>query len=355
MKPERTHLVIRADASAEKGVGHVMRCLALAQSWQDFGGKVTFIMGGDSDSVESRVSKENIPVLNIEGAPGSRDDASELVDLARGAGASWLVLDGYHFCSDYQRAIKKAGMRLLCLDDYGHCEHYFADFVLNQNFGADEKTYEKRESYTRLLLGTKYTLLRREFMKYRDWERRAHARLQRILVTMGGGDKDNATAKVLDALETIRDVQCEIVVAAGGANPHLDKLLAQAEKMASSVEIYSDVEDMSDLLAWADLALAAGGSTCWEILYMQLPAVLIVLAENQRGTASSLGKAGFAVNLGWHADIDANDIASAVLSLMADINRRRRISKMGRELVDSLGAARVVELMKSTIDGSMTQ
>ena len=342
-------LIVRADANVAIGMGHVMRCIALAQAWQDSGGSVTFVMAGDSESIESRLLKEKISVLNIESNPGSLDDAIELVGFAGRPGVAWIVIDGYHFCTEYQREIKKAGMKLLCLDDYGHCKHYFADIVLNQNVNANERTYKKREPYTRLLLGTRYALLRREFIEYRDWKRRIPAQAKNILVTMGGSDTDNVTARVLGALECIQDVRFEVVVAVGGSNSHFSSLIAQAKGMAHSVQIKKDVQDMPALMAWADLAIAAGGSTCWEIAYMDLPAVLIVLADNQREIASGLGEAGFAVDLGWHENVVAKDIETAVNNLIMDIEKRRRISKMGREIVDSLGSGRVVELLMSAI------
>jgi len=154
---------------------------------------------------------------------------------------------------------------------------------------------------------------------------------------------------VLGALECIQDVRFEVVVAVGGSNSHFSSLIAQAKGMAHSVQIKKDVQDMPALMAWADLAIAAGGSTCWEIAYMDLPAVLIVLADNQREIASGLGEAGFAVDLGWHENVVAKDIETAVNNLIMDIEKRRRISKMGREIVDSLGSGRVVELLMSAI------
>lgn len=37
------HLLLRADADPAQGVGHVMRCLALAESWHRQGGQATLL------------------------------------------------------------------------------------------------------------------------------------------------------------------------------------------------------------------------------------------------------------------------------------------------------------------------
>ena len=110
------------------------------------------------------------------------------------------MVDGYQFNADYQRALKAAGFRVLFLDDYGHATHYSADLVLNQNAYANEKMYAARESYTRLLLGTDYCLLRREFSSWRGWKREIAPIGTKILVTMGGSDPENFTTDVVEAL-----------------------------------------------------------------------------------------------------------------------------------------------------------
>ena len=90
-------LVIRADASREIGTGHVMRCLALAQAWQDGGGKATFIMAMESPAIEARLNCERIEVVNIKQTPGSAEDAVQTEGVANRHNAQWIVVDGYQF------------------------------------------------------------------------------------------------------------------------------------------------------------------------------------------------------------------------------------------------------------------
>jgi spore coat polysaccharide biosynthesis predicted glycosyltransferase SpsG len=99
--------------------------------------------------------------------------------------------------------------------------------------------------------------------------------------------------------------------------------------------------DVAGLMAWTDLAVSAAGSTTWELLHIGVPLVLVTLADNQRAIATSLGHAGLALDLGWHADVTAESIAAAIMALAADGPRRRRMAEQGRLLVDGLGAGRV--------------
>ena len=131
-----TTLLIRADASAAIGTGHVMRCLALAQSWQACGGAVTFALAGETSPLEARFKKDGTQVVYLPVRPGSLTDAQETGALAQATGVSWVVIDGYQFDTAYQQSLKATGCSLLMLDDYGHATHYYADLVLNQNIDA---------------------------------------------------------------------------------------------------------------------------------------------------------------------------------------------------------------------------
>ena len=138
-------LLIRADASEQIGSGHVMRSLALAQAWQDAGGEVCLASRLLPKTLKRRWREEQIETRQL---AESGDDAGETVELAREIGADWVVLDGYQFGTEFQRAIKNAGMRLLVVDDDGCARHYVADLILNQNPCASRDMYPSHDSGT---------------------------------------------------------------------------------------------------------------------------------------------------------------------------------------------------------------
>ena len=181
------------------GTGHVMRSLALAQAWQDEHRDVTFAMAEHVDRIDARLTGEGMKLALLDAEPGSEDDARRR-SPPRGIAAHWVVLDGYHFGDDFQRAMKDAGLQVLAVDDYGHCEHYWADIVLNQDVNAAPELYTSRGHATRLLLGTQYVLLRREFSVLPRPAIEARDAARRILVTLGGADPWNFTARILNGL-----------------------------------------------------------------------------------------------------------------------------------------------------------
>ncbi len=340
-----TPLLLRADASTQIGTGHIMRCLALAQAWQDAGGQAHFAAAALPEGLATRLAIEGMTLHRLDVAPGSPDDAALTTTLAQRLDAAWVVEDGYHFASDYQRAIKDAGLHLLAIDDYGHAGHYVADLVLNQNIYADESFYPSREPATRLLLGTDYTLLRREFWRWRSWQRTIPDVARNVLVTMGGSDSNNVTAKVIEALAQAPADGMEAVIVVGSSNPHQHTLIESVERSGASLRLLYDVTDMPELMAWADLAITAGGSTCWELAFMGTPGIIMVLAANQAESSRLLGDRRVFVNLGDSELLSAEDIRGAWRSLAASREKRQALSQECAGLVDGQGVGRVANYL----------
>ena len=340
-------LLIRADAGIHIGTGHMMRCLALAQAWQDRGGHVVFAMATEAQALEARIYEEGMELVHLTTSkPGNTKDAQELVELARNKGADWIVVDGYHFNADYQRKIKDAGLRLLFIDDCGHAEHYWADIVLNQNLHAYEGLYANRAPYTQLVLGTRYVLLRREFLKWRNWKREIPEVARKVLVTMGGVDPENVTLKVIRALEKVKVDGLEAVIVVGSSNHHYNELKTAVQNSNISIRLEKDVKNMPELMAWADVAVSAGGTTCWELAFMGVPFVVITLAENQRPVAEGLNNAGCAVDLGWHHNLSVSEIEDRLKSLLLDQKRRMEMAECGQRIVDGKGIIKVLSRLE---------
>ena len=338
-------LFIRADSSTEIGAGHVMRCLALAQAWQDAGGEAVYVSASLGAKLEERLRSEKIDLVRIESSPGSPEDARQTVEVAKKRDVNWVVVDGYHFGAEYQQAVKDADLRLLFIDDNGHVDHYYADIVLNQNIHATEDLYRNREPYTHLLLGTKYVLLRREFLKWRGWKREIPAVAKKILITMGGGDPENTTLKVIRALQQISMDGLETKVVIGWNSPHYDELKSTILESKIPIELLRDIDDMSGLMTWADVAVLAGGSTVWETAFMGLPSIVIVLAPNQYPIAEKMGEINAVLNLGWYNKVSPDVITKSIEHLSVDADYRKRLMTQSRNLVDGEGGIRVVKAL----------
>jgi len=338
-------LIVRADASTEIGTGHIMRCLALAQCWQEQGGTVVFIMANSTPALEVRLKSERVEIIDLSAKSGSLEDAQETAIFAKKLNVDWVVIDGYQFKEDYQKIFKNYRLKTLFIDDYGHSNYYYSEIVLNQNINADQSLYQNRETYTKLLLGSSYTLLRQEFRKLPFQTKTIPLIGTKILVTLGGGDPDNVTLKVVQALSDIKVNDLEVLVVIGASNPYYDQLNLFVQSLNFSIKLVQNVTDMPQLMAWADIAIAAGGSTNWELAFMGLPSVIIVIADNQQKIAEKLHDQEIIINLGWHQQVIPEQIRLTVQALIGDRARREMMSQKGQQLIDGKGAMRVVSEM----------
>ncbi len=363
------HLIFRTDASTQIGTGHVMRCLALAQAWQDAGGDASFIMAACPVVLEERLLSERIPVLHLTESitHGSEADAHETAAIARERGAEWIVVDGYHFGTDYQQSLQSLGLRILFWDDNAHCPHYSADLVLNQNLQASRAMYPSIAPSTNLLLGSQYVALRREFNSYRNWQREIARFTWNILITMGGSDPANLTPRVIDALNTLSrppsrvkshriadssptptgpddyvEGRFDVTVIVGGSNENIADVEAAVARSKHDVTLIRNSPDMPELMATADLAISAGGSTAWELCLMGLPSVLIPAAENQIAGTQRLHELGGCMMIASGAQFSPSELGLVLMPLTVSAHTRSILSRNARALVDGLGAERVI-------------
>jgi UDP-2,4-diacetamido-2,4,6-trideoxy-beta-L-altropyranose hydrolase len=322
-----------------------MRCRALAQAWQDAGGSSVFLVAELPSAIRERLSSEGIEIIHVPAERGSVADSEHTSRLSREIEATWVVLDGYAFGTGFQRAVKQTRRQVLAIDDYGQCDHYHADFVLNQNLHAEEVFYHRRDQSTRLLLGTDYVLLRREFLKYRHYERAIPEVGRKVLVTLGGADPENITEKVVRALDLISVDGLEVVVVAGSSNRYLDSLRTAVARSRLRIQLLVNVTDMARLMAWADAAVTAGGSSVWEFALLGVPALGIGRAPQETQLLRAAGASGMIVDLGFHPDVLPPTIAHRLAQLLSDADERTRLSRTAQRMVDGLGPERVLRAL----------
>lgn len=329
-------MLIRADATRDIGTGHVMRCLALAHSWKKQGGEIAWVTHCDTKKILERIRQNSCKVYEL----SRHSSLKETIDIIDAESPDCVVLDGYQFDTAYKKGVSECGIKLLVIDDYAHLDKYYADIILNQNFGADKFKYNALPQ-TKFLLGTDYVMLRSEFFNYRGYKKEIKNKVENILVTMGGSDAENHTAKMLDALNLL-DVSLCIKVPIGANNPHLNSVKAIADKSKHNIEIIYDSQDMPALMQWADVAISAGGTTTWELLFMGVPSVLCITTDNQEDIVNSLNREGTVMSLGWLRQSSCSDIVDILQEVIANKSLRENLNKKGVSIIDCQGARRVV-------------
>ena len=162
---------------------------------------------------------------------------------------------------------------------------------------------------------------------------------------MGGADPDNATLKVIRALDKVDVADLEVVAVLGAENPHHQSVQHAVDSSRHSARLSRNAASMPELMAWADVAISAVGTTCWELAFMGLPSLAVVIAKNQRYAATRLDEAKLLKAIGSCHGICNTLLAAELMALMHDRDVREGWSRSARRLVTGLGGREVIRVL----------
>lgn len=356
-------IAIRTDASVNIGSGHVMRCLTLADGLRAAGADVQFITrahGGNLDAlietrgyvVHSLTTNSAVPRhesvassepqhalwLGCDWRTDLEDTASILQSLGR---VDWLVVDHYALDARWQTPLREFADRLFVIDDLADRNHD-ADLLLDQNLvaNAQQRYLSRTGPQCEYLLGSAYALLRPEFAMLRETAKRRHIeRKARLLVFFGGVDATDETGKFLDAWSE-RDAERFVVDVVIGANHPRRQIHEQCA--LSGINVRGYVPAMAELMASADHAFGASGTSNWERFCLGLNASVVSVADNQTAIAQYLGSGGWVDYLGDARDTTCETYRRALRAIDPSSPAARARRERLMLAVDGLGTQRVV-------------
>jgi UDP-2,4-diacetamido-2,4,6-trideoxy-beta-L-altropyranose hydrolase len=346
--------VFRADASLDVGHGHVRRCLTLAGALREQGDTVSFVCREERGDLCDVIEREGIQVTRLERVQSWEADAEETRAAfePEGERTDWLVVDHYRLDERWERALRDAARHILVIDDVADRKHD-CDVLLDQNFVAGMQTrYDgKAPPSCRMLLGTQYALLQPEFARLHDTVRPRSGAVSRILISFGGADRFALARRSLSAFLSLNrdDVAVDVVAPENGDRAQTVRALASGRK---NVFVHSDLPSLAPLMALADLAIGAGGSTSWERLCLGLPSLVVTIAENQRPIADALNDARLIRWVGHENEVDESSIASAIEELL-EVGIDEEWSLRCLSAVDGRGRDRVRKALNTFEAGSL--
>jgi UDP-2,4-diacetamido-2,4,6-trideoxy-beta-L-altropyranose hydrolase len=225
----------------------------------------------------------------------------------------------------------------MVIDDLADRKHQ-CDILLDQTFGRQQEDYSVfTPKDCQLLLGSQYALLRPEFAEWRPYslERRTKPEFKQLLINMGGVDIDNVTKSILDELKICNlPDDTNITIVMGGSAPHLESVKSKAITLPYKTEVKVDVDNVAEIMANADIAIGAAGSTTWERCCLGLPTIQIVIAKNQNTIAKSLAEEN-AIKLLQDKE-ELSSMINGATSWMKDV------SNVAQQISDGLGSMRVL-------------
>ena len=336
--------VIRADASTSIGSGHVMRCLTLAHRLKkEKNAKVDFVMRVLPGNLIGVVEKQGFEVLKLPPANQKYSlsgyglwltvpmdvDAQQTIEVLQHYlqehgcdSVDILIIDSYALDEQWEQELRSYCNKIMVIDDLANRRHD-CDILLDQNFylNKDVRYAGLVPEHCKMLLGPEHALLREEFREAKKHLRKRDGTIKNILVFYGGSDLTNETEKAIKALVQLHDEGYSFTadIITGLSNSRRGKI----EKICNKyhfLHYYCQVSNMAEFMNKADLMLGAGGSTTWERLYMELPALVTAVAENQIQGCEDCSQAGVIDYLGESEKVTVDVIVNALLAQLYNTN-----------------------------------
>jgi len=336
-------LLIRVDASNTVGLGHLMRCITIADYFQSKKIRVLFL--SRSEYLKDQMLNKRLELIIIPHNASIEDELKliEQIVLEKRIHAMLLDVNNFNTFSNlesydhYLQCLKKLSLFLISFEDPFNCVHS-ADIIIIPYLASDKLKIKKRQS-AKYLLGLKYYILRPEFVNVKPT--RINKNIKNVLITMGGCDPQNITAKVLDSLKDL-DLKLNLTVVIGEMFQETEfKINDILHDYTGTYSVLKNVKDMAQLMSDSDIAIINSGLTKYETISVGLPSIVISNNQYHSELMSDFNKYNVLLHLGEADKIENNQITEAVEHLALDYKKRQQMSAAGKSLVDGMGVKRI--------------
>lgn len=342
-----TPIFFRIDASPKIGLGHLRRCLVLAEACVKAGAVPYFLIRSEHLNLADQAFPEHSVLHSIPWESSAKEDAQITTELCVSHGLQTGVVDHYRVGeSGYQEMLIQSGLRWMQFGNLLHKHRLLGTWVHDATPGASAMVYADRvgKPAPHFLAGPEYALVGEEFRQQRSLlTRPVKEEVESVLVTFGGGDDRGGILAALGCLDEA-GFQGKRIVLTTRLNPHL----AELQKIAAhstQTELHLDNWHPARLMTRCQLALCAGGTTLHELACLGVPPVIMSIADNQYFPAQAWQEAEMAVNLGPIRDITPKKNIHQLRRLIESPEVRCGMAQRCWQAQDGRGAERVAEII----------
>ncbi len=329
-------VLFRCDGAEDIGLGHIVRCLALAEELKvEYNCQITFAVHRGKPGIDM-IKERAYPTITINEDINTFSEKEFLKNAVQESYCNVVIMDFREDISlDFLHSLRKQGIILVDIDDPND-KRLAADLAfyppVPQVKKMDWSGFEGQ-----LMVGWEWVILRKEFTAMANQQRIPNDRLH-VLVTMGGSDPAGFTLTVIKALDLLED-NFDTTVVIGAAFSREEELQSLLLKTERKFRILRNVQNMAAIMAQADLAIASFGMTAYELACMGVPALYMCLTDDHAESCQAFVDAGIAVNLGTDHSIEK--IANQISLLLWDGKYRDGMKANGKKVIDGYGVQRI--------------
>lgn len=293
-------VLFRCDAGAQHGLGHLSRCLTLANAFSKQGVRSLFVVNAP-EHVSKRVSAEGHQIVRVGVPLGPKDDPRNWFM----AGVKLIILDSKSINQSYVAACQ-------ALAPVGYFDDEIArdlmcDLIINNHPWASTNDYGQQTG-RRLLLGPRFNTVRPEFFKPTS-ERHG------LLITLGGEDPSNDTTWLIEELaEAIGHTPTMVVI--GPAHPNIKAVQSVCKRLLPESEVYLAPPTLVPLTQRCRFAISAAGTTCYELAAAGVAMAVLAVEDHQVRLAEKISAMGVALKIKLHDDGNKDNVRSTYANLI---------------------------------------
>ena len=327
-------IIFRVEATPELGLGHLMRCLALAEKFKGSISNVAITFITSTNMVGEQVKSYDYKLINL---PLSKNMTGEIKYYEKYLKKAMFITDIPNISEDYLKTLRKKACLVVSIDD-GSDTIFCSDILINPNLSP--KINHKYSSETQYYSGAKYVILKKAFGKYAV-KKQIKREVKSLFVCFGGSDRNNITQRVAN---TIQNMDINILIVVGIMYPYYNELVKDIKEY-SNIQIKRNVHNMDELIYDADLAVISGGTLLYETSAVRTPAIVICQNREQNKESEFFAENNAAINLGMFDNINEDTARNTIVKLILDYDKRELLSKNAEQLIDGRGADRIVNII----------
>lgn len=331
----------RTEASVASGTGHLMRCLALAQTFNEQTIECLFIVRQESLPFCRARHDWQFSVIAIPDSVLLHQEIHYLAEILHLEHSDYLVLDSYKFDTHYLRQAKQLKLQVILFDDLNDRGELPVDLIINGAGNADSLGYAETAPTASLCLGSEYRILRTEFLSEVP---QPLSERKSLTIVMGGTD---SRGLLLQLLQNCEDQAINTPVRAVLTRNHCQLELIQAfvEQTNLTVQLVLDCQDLASIFAHSLLTISAAGSTQFELLAMQSPAILLIIADNQENATRDSEQQGWCQVVDMRDSDDTGVAVNMAKNLLAHPDKLQSMLRLASKQRNVGGANRILDTM----------
>ena len=349
----------RVDSSYHIGNGHILRCIALAKKINKKN-KIFFISRNLKGNINDEIIKNEFHLLEIKNIQINKTikisnyqsiDSEETLNLINYYSKKYnnktvLIKDSYLLGFRWEKKIYNKVNRLVVIEDVLKKKHY-CHCLIDQTYGRKISDYKKLLlPNTKILVGSKYTILRDdfEFNKKKINEIREKIPLKKnILITMGGTDINNSSYKIVSLIKNHKyDKKYNLTLILGKNNPNKKNIIKNITKNKLKINYMVNPKNIAKVFLNSNIAISAGGTTLWELLYLGIPTIVFETASNQKQIIHLLKKDNLILYSNSHLNIKKN-----LIQVLGKSNNNEKLKKLSKKLLTKFDFKGIHRLIKS--------